>query len=382
MRAQSAWPTEAQELLIKAALFPASEAQSYWNDFLDRYNIHELDHGSYQLLPMVFLNLKDTIEDGIERRIARNAHKLVWAKNHLLMRELKQVLQRLEDQGIDVCLLKGSAFLTHYFPDYGMRTLGDIDILARPVCLERLVSALDEMGYDIGSQPIESVRFLSLFHGLAFRSSRDTAIDVHQFISMSLAHEGFTGQLWKRAEHVRVFEGAVTAYVLSPEHQLLHTVVHGLQYAPESSIRWIIDAACLVRGQAGRIDWEELKRIGKAHHLNLPLHLAIPYLGEDLRLPIDPEIIGYFKALKITRMDRQYYDRTSNSSVRRVPMRIARTFDRYRLFMLGKGSLWNPIKFLDFLVLYSASPSRLGLLAYFFQESSKALRTTFSFKKT
>ncbi|MDA9176248.1 nucleotidyltransferase family protein [Alphaproteobacteria bacterium] len=382
MRNQSAWPTEAQELLIKAALFPASEAQSYWNEFLVRFDIHDLDHGCYQVLPMVFLNLKDTIEDGIEKRIARNAHKLVWAKNHLLMRELKQVLQHLRERGIDVCLLKGSAFLTHYFPDYGMRTLGDIDILTRPVDLEKLVSALEETGYDIGSQPMDSVRFLSLFHGKEFRNSRDTEIDVHQFISMPLAHEGFTGQLWERAEHVRVFDGAATAYVLSPEHQLLHTVVHGMQYAPESSIRWIIDAACLVRGQAGRIDWEELKRISKAYHLNLPLHLAIPYLGDDLGVPIEPEVIGYFNALKITRLDRQYYDQTSNSGFRRVKMRIARTVYRYRLFMMGRGSVWNPIKLLDFLALYSASPSRVGLLTYLFQETGKALRTIFSFKKT
>ena len=61
MKISSAWPNEAQEILVKAALFPPQEAEAYWREFVERFDLHNLDHGCDQMLPMVYINLNQRL---------------------------------------------------------------------------------------------------------------------------------------------------------------------------------------------------------------------------------------------------------------------------------------------------------------------------------
>lgn len=370
MKIHSAWPNEAQEVLLKAAVFPPEKAEIYWREFIGRFDLQTLDHGCNQMLPMVYINLKDRLGDGTEKWTCRSAYKYVWANNHLLMHDLKTLLVRLREDNIRVCILKGAAYIGHYFPDYGMRVMGDVDLLVPVPQMDGLIDCLESNGYKVSSiqDDTDARRLLKIFNARSFVSERGTEIDAHQYLSQFLGGVKFNEKLWASARPINLFGLKNIAYVLNPACQLIHTVTHGLQYAPESSIRWIVDAANLLRNHSEDVDWEELKDICLKHHLNLPMKLALLYLREELNQPIPDHVISHFTHIKITDKDKEYYEVSSNLSFSYALRKMIKVWGHYRVYTAKSSVRFNPIEFYDFLVLYTKRKSRWALVPHAFKK--------------
>ncbi len=69
MKIRTAWPNVAQQTLLKAALLPPEEAEKYWHEFIEKFDLQKLDHGCNQILPMVFINLNDRIKKDVNKSI-------------------------------------------------------------------------------------------------------------------------------------------------------------------------------------------------------------------------------------------------------------------------------------------------------------------------
>jgi len=371
MKINSAWPNEAQLTLLKAALLPPDQAESYWHKFVAANNLQELDHGCNQVLPMVFINLKDRLKSDLNERTCRSSYKYVWANNHLLMHDLKALLVLLEQHGLKVCLLKGAAFIGHYYPDYGMRIMGDIDLLVSPKQMPELVSTIESNNYRICSnqEEVDTLSFLKLFYARSIENARGTEFDIHQYVSNFLISEAFNERVWKNAKAVDLFGVKGLACVLDPTHQLLHSVLHGLQYAPVSSIRWIVDAANLLNNYCDDIDWNEMQDICAEYHLNLPMKMALNFLSKELKLPIPPDTLSHFNKVEITNRDKDYFVCSSNLGFRYTITRIKRSWEHYKIYSSGDTKKINLLGFYDFLLLYLNYSSRWMLLPHVAKKS-------------
>jgi len=62
MKISNAWPDQDQLTLLKAAILAPDEAEPHWQQFITTHDIQNLDHGCNQVLPMVFINLKDRMK--------------------------------------------------------------------------------------------------------------------------------------------------------------------------------------------------------------------------------------------------------------------------------------------------------------------------------
>ena len=366
MKIGSAWPNKAQETLLKAALFPQEEAEGYWHEAIRRLDFQDLDHGCHQMLPMVYINLNQHLVDSVEKWTCRNAYKSAWASNQFLMHDLKSLLGLLEQRNIKVCLLKGAAYIGHYFPDYGMRAMGDIDLLIPPGRMGELISCLESDGYRVSSvqDDADAHGLMEFFNSRSFVNRRGTDIDVHQYISKFIIDVEFNENLWKEARSIELFGDENAAYVLNPSYQLIHTVIHGLQSAPESSVRWIVDAVNLLRNHGEDVDWEEIKGSCRKYHLNLPMKLALIYLREELNAPVPDHVISYFSGVKITDRDREYHEFSSDLGLRYALIRMRKGWEHYRAYTAKSSSRYNPLQFCDFLVLYTKRESRWALVPY------------------
>ncbi len=366
MKISSAWPNQAQLTLLKAALLPPDQAEEYWHKFVAAYDLQKLDHGCNQVLPMVFINLKDRLKSDVNEKTCRSSYKYVWANNHLLMHDLKALLVLLEQHNLKVCLLKGAAFIGHYYPDYGMRVMGDIDLLVSPQQMPELVDVIESNQYKICSSQEETNarNLLKLFHARSFENSRGTEFDIHQYISKFLVNEEFTERVWQNAKTIDIFGIKRSAYVLHPTYQLLHTVLHGLQYAPVSSIRWIVDAANLLGSHCDDVDWEEMRDICAEYHLNLPMKMALHFLNKEFDLPIPQYILAHFNDVEVTNRDKDYFISSSNLGFRYTIKRIRRSWEHYKIYSSSDTKKINLIGFYDFLLLYLNINSRWMLLPY------------------
>lgn len=360
MKISSAWPNKAQLTLLKAALLPPDQAERYWHEFIAAYDLRNIDHGCSQVLPMVFINLKDRMKIDINEKICRSSYKYVWANNNVLMHDAKMLLILLKENHIDVCLLKGAAFIGHYYADYGMRILGDIDLLVPPKQMLTLVEVLESNQYKVKSNQGEADArgLLRILHAKSFVNCRGTDFDVHQYLSPSLIDAELSDRIWKNKRSIDLFGNKNLTYVLSPTYQLLHTVLHGLQYAPVSSVRWIVDATNLLNNSVVDIDWNELIDVCSRHHLNLPMSQALRFLSEEIDIPIPGKVILHFNNIRITKKDKKYYAISSNLGFQPTIERINRSWEHYKAYSCDKTKKIDIFGFYDFLLIYLDIKSR------------------------
>ncbi|NRA38775.1 MAG: nucleotidyltransferase family protein, partial [Planctomycetes bacterium] len=232
---------------------------------------------------------------------------------------------------------------------------------------------LESDGYRIGAtqDDADARKLLKLFHARSFAKQNAADIDVHQYVSKFLGDVKFNEKLWKSARPVELFGVENAAYVLSPSYQLIHTIIHGLQYAPESSIRWIVDAVNLLRNHSDEVNWEEVQDICQKYHLNLPVKLALVYLQEELSQPIPDHVISHFKRIEITDRDKGYYEFSSNLGLglRYKLTRMKRVWGCHRAYVKENHARFNPLEFFDFLVVYTNRKSRWALCLYLLGKS-------------
>ena len=366
MKISNAWPNQGQLTLLKAALLAPDEAEPYWLQFIATHDIQNLDHGCLQVLPMVFINLKDRMKGDINEKVCRSSYKYVWANNHLLMHDAKAMLLLLKKHNLQVCLLKGVAFIGHYFPDYGMRILGDIDLLVLPNNISELVNILESNHYQLKSNQSEvnALALFRIFHARSFINQRGTEIDVHQYLSKFLINAEFSERIWKNKVSIDLFDSENLAYVLSPTDQLLHTVVHGLQYAPFSSIRWIVDVTSLLKNSSADIKWDELMEVCSKYYLNLPMSMALIFLAKEMSLSIPDTVLSSFNNQKITSKDKKYFSRSSQLGLHSTYERVKRSWEHYKMYSATSSEKFRLLGFYDFLLVYCNLKSRWMLVPY------------------
>src|SRR4051812_16274511 len=94
---RTCWPTEEQELLLRAALDPprqARDAYRRWRSAVDPYRI---DEGSRRLLPLVHRNFRRAGSDAAPETFVRDAYVNTSGRNQMLFRTLEGVLETLHD---------------------------------------------------------------------------------------------------------------------------------------------------------------------------------------------------------------------------------------------------------------------------------------------
>ena len=124
-------PSPADEMLLMAALAPAGKEHDAGLAWLTNANLAALSEASHRLLPLVHDRL---VRDGMDHPligILKGVRRKVWSRNHLLFKHVTPAIVALRQSGIDVMPLKGAALTLSYYKDYGLRPLGDFDLMVR-----------------------------------------------------------------------------------------------------------------------------------------------------------------------------------------------------------------------------------------------------------
>jgi hypothetical protein len=89
---------------------------------------------------------------------------------------------------------------------------------------------------------------------------------------------------WKRASTTTLY--GIPISTLDPTDQLFHTCAHGVKWEQVPSLRWIVDAAMILKDPSVTIDWDRLLRLSEVHRVILPLRDALTYLQTKLGMPV------------------------------------------------------------------------------------------------
>jgi hypothetical protein len=248
------WPFEEQELLLRAALLEDRDALEAWNTRQRDRSLAAIDAGSRRLLPLVYRNLAGRGASSPALEQARAMYKRTWVANNTLIRRVAMLLRAFRTSGVETMVLKGLPLALQYYKDVGRRPMADVDLL---VPSSRAIEALGIVRA-AGFHPKDDLaqwppRFTA---SRGFQDSAGLELDLHCHVLHECLRDGADDDFWAAAHPLEI--GGVTTCALCPADQLLHVVVHGLRHSLVPPVRWVADAATVIRTSGADLDWDRL----------------------------------------------------------------------------------------------------------------------------
>jgi hypothetical protein len=207
-------------------------------------------------------------------------------KNLCLYRELHRLLAALQSEGIPLILLKGIYLAEAVYENPGLREMSDIDVLARPSDLSRIVEILQNLGY-VPLQPICIEVALQVHHHLPGMVKQGIAsFEVHWNLIPPGESNGIDSErLWQDAIPVRTAK--IDALALSPEDLILH-LCHHSSYLHQFTmgLRPFCDITETIRRFDATLRWQTIieQAIARKWHrgVYLILRLAQEMMGAEV----------------------------------------------------------------------------------------------------
>lgn len=182
---------------------------------------------------------------------------------------LRETLEILAREAIEVVLLKGAALATTVYPSFIDRPMGDLDLLVAPDSAERAHLAVRAAGWTWDEASFPRARYAGHHHlpplddasgtGVRLELHTGIAIDGHPF-ALTLA------DMRARCRSVRVGDSA--ASVPCPEHLMLHEAVHFAWSHVLSFGAWRTARDVQLMALSGGIDWDLFADESSRHRAN------------------------------------------------------------------------------------------------------------------
>jgi len=343
------WPTEQQTLLLKATLLHGKEAMDSWTAWRTLVDLDNIDHESQMLLPLLYKNLLSSGVEDPDMSRYQGVQKKTWVKNQVILHEIWELLQKFHAAGINTMLLKGSAMITLYYKDCGLRPMEDVDILIPVEKAKEAIQILFRQGWRIqkNSGPAFNEKYPALTGENHFENSRGLLLDVHWHLLDECLYAGGDDDFWMASVHARP-DGDLTVNVLNPADQLFHLMVHAMRWNLQPLVRWVADAMMILNNEQD-IDWERIISQAKSRRLILPVKNGLTYLHDFLGAPIPDHVLNEIRKTPVSPFEYQEFHFKSNSG--KLFEGLVGTWFRYRRVENRKsftGRLWGFLKFLNY----------------------------------
>jgi hypothetical protein len=165
-----------------------------------------------------------------------------------MTKSAEQILRCLAEASVPTLALKGLALGASVYDSPGLRPVSDLDILVPGRDVFRAMEALKRHGLRAGPGEPSGPADLRGNHAVVFGAPRrhEPSIDLHWHVLASARGDEDDAFFWSAARPLMV--GSVPTRGLCPEDQLLHALVHGVRWTRMPHVRWVADAALILRG--------------------------------------------------------------------------------------------------------------------------------------
>ena len=349
-------PTREQELLLRAALLPGGDCSEAFSEWKTLANLDHVDPGSYRLFPLLYKNLVANGIDDPYMNIFKWVYDVTLENNGRRFAALSRLLVKLDEHGMEAALLKGTALAVEYYGDYGLRPMLDADLLVPTRRAREAVEILTGLGWSSSITPLKgfsdmdalsrlgwepemrklseySDEYFTVRHGQDLVNQDEFTIDLHWHVLHGYNPPDADAPFWEAARRVTV-EGA-PALVLDPADQLLQVCAHGMRWDPTPPVRWVADAAVILRKEGEGLDWGRLVAAARRHGVVLPVREALRYLASYPGMGVSEDALRELDAIPTGRAERfEYGVRTSPPGIKDGIVELGFLWSSY-----GKGNI-------------------------------------------
>lgn len=304
---QELWPTSQQELLLRAALLRGKDAIQAWDEWASSADIGRLGAGSVGLLPLLYRNLLDHGVSNPLMNTLKGVYRLTWYKNQISLHKLASMLRLFEQAGMQTMILKGAALTLLHYQDFGLRGMGDVDVLVHTRHASPAINLLTERGWKPKVRPLQAFteEYFYLSQSDAFGDGAGTEFDLHWHVLLECCYTGADDDFWDTAVSTQVRTAPTNA--MNPTDQLLHVCIHGMRWHGQAPLIWIADAMTILNSSQTEIDWDRLLTQAQKRRLIVPLRHALSYLRGLLAAPIPLALLQGMQQLPVSRFEIMEY---------------------------------------------------------------------------
>jgi len=291
-------PTPEQELLLRAALWRGADALAAWEEWREQVDLDAIDPGSKRLLPQLYFNLRAQRITHPWMEKFKEVYRTAWLENQKHFERAAPALRALNAAGIPTIALKGAALIAHYYKDFGVRPIGDFDVLVPTPQRAAATAILIQLGWT-------KREYVPIYNSCAFAHANGGEIDLHWHLLSECLDANADADFWQGAISARV--GDVPMSILNSADMLLHICVHGFRWNATPPIRWVADALTIFNSAPDDLDWERLIAQAQKRELVLVMRHALGYLRDEMNAPVPGAVMPRLDATRVSRLERTDY---------------------------------------------------------------------------
>lgn len=292
----SFWPTPRQKLLLRAAVCGGEESVRAWRRLRPEFDLDALEAESSVLLPLVHRQLVAAgVQDPLLPKL-RGMQQRTWYVNQLTLDRLGPALAAVQECGAEPLVVAGWELPAHYYGDFGVRAVTNLELLVRPEHAGRAEQALVAAGWPSVSRSR---------HRTSFKGSNGDACVIHQV----LFHEfpggdgsADTAELWDASAELDLT--GIAARRLGASDELLHICLRGARLGRWPSFMWLADAMAVLDSASAEIDWDRIVESARRVRASLRLRDAVVFLRDELDAPVPDRAVERLEQVSVQRRER------------------------------------------------------------------------------
>jgi len=257
-----------------------------WNRFKDLVNYHELAPFAY----MIFRKFDGRVPEHINL-LLKNTYYFSLISSQNKWQEFIRVYDFFWKEGINFIPIKGVSFLEDIYSEYPCRDMCDIDVLVKKEDLGIVKKILHKLGYNEYFAGLREEYWLETKCQIPFRKPRGSAspfiVEAHFSLDYKRNGMKILTQAWNRVREIKVKERVIK--VLSAEDALLSIVLHERIFGNNFCLKYVLDAALLIKKYNSTFDWDYVLREVETSNLKSSLFYFLSSLKliQEGCLPID-----------------------------------------------------------------------------------------------
>jgi hypothetical protein len=311
----------------------------------------------------------------------------IAGRNMRILHHAGIILSALQNQKIEVIVLKGLYLIESVYKSIGMRNFGDLDLLIRREDLKAALTVMRGMGFQLSTWYDAEASNKDIKHIPPMIKPNAPLVELHWSILEEAAPFAIDIKgLWKRSIPARIAGTEVRS--LSYEDLILHLCIHQTyQHQLKGGLRNLVDIAQILETVNDQIDWIKLISIAKTWGVERVIVITFTLLDDILGVEIpkfvfdqlasdtfDIKILSYAKSQILSHGDATFSmtpDLAAFSAteglIPKIKLVLSRIFlPRHvmaRLFNVPPQSpriyLYYCVRFKELYLLYSCSARRL-----------------------
>lgn len=293
-------------LLLHSALLPDAPAWEAWKQWRSGVDVQSLKDPSISLLPYVFKRWGLRIKDDPVYPIMKGVYRRTWYRNQMLLDQARRVAEAMGSAGIPVLFLKGMAALLSIYSDPGLRAMKDLDVLVPTRDADRAILILESLGFRFRDKfaGFEYVRFYT--HGAEYYSENFGKIDLHWNAFHDIRVEEADRLIWRESREADLKGSRVR--IPKAEFFLIHTLLAAARFGGAGDMRWMMDAAALIRSVQEPLDWQSIVRFAEDPLKGLPLRDTLAYLNYEVPGLVPAGVLETLAKVKPTAWQARFYE--------------------------------------------------------------------------